>query len=101
MKKIITLVAASLMIQAAWAVDPFTVELYNNSCALCHDSGAGEAPKSFVPDEWQDRLAKGQAQVLSNIISGYKGMPPLGMCSDCMKEDFIDLIDYMTSEKPL
>ena len=89
----------ALLSQWVMAVDPFTVELYNGSCALCHDSGMGEAPKSFVPSEWETRMEKGEAAVLANVISGYKGMPPLGMCSDCMKEDFLDLIQYMSAEK--
>ncbi|MBL4797098.1 MAG: cytochrome c5 family protein [Oleispira sp.] len=84
----------------SWAVDPFTVELYESSCTICHGSGIGDAPKSFDVSVWSERLAKGNDVLLANIVRGINGMPPLGMCSDCTKQDFVDLIDYMSTEKP-
>lgn len=83
----------------SWAIDPFTVELYQSSCIICHGGGAGGAPKSFDEDAWRDRLAKGPDVLLQHAISGFNGMPPLGMCSDCAKEDLVDLIDYMSSKQ--
>lgn len=84
---------------ASWAIDPFTVELYESSCTVCHDSGVGGAPKSFDVSAWEARLAKGKDVLLNNAISGFNGMPPLGMCSDCTQEDLSELIDYMATEK--
>jgi cytochrome c5 len=84
---------------SSWATDPFTVELYQTSCGICHASGAGGAPKSFDVAAWAERLEKGEEVLLNNAIAGYKGMPPLGMCSDCTKEDLVDLIDYMAKEQ--
>ena len=84
---------------STWAIDPFTVELYETSCKVCHAGGIGGAPKSFDTSAWAERLTKGKDVLLSNAISGYKGMPPLGMCSDCMQEDLSDLIDYMSAEQ--
>lgn len=92
----------SLLISASyssWAIDPFTIELYQSSCVICHENGAGGAPKSFAEDAWQDRLAKGSEVLLQNVISGYKGMPPLGMCSDCTQEDLVDLITYISTKQ--
>jgi cytochrome c5 len=84
---------------SSWAVDPFTVELYQTSCNICHAEGVGGAPKSFDSSVWVERLAKGKDVLLNNAIAGYKGMPPLGMCSDCTQEDLVDLIDYMSTEQ--
>lgn len=84
---------------SSWAIDPFTVELYQTSCNICHGAGVGDAPKSFEPDAWAERLEKGKDVLLANAIGGFKGMPPLGMCSDCTEEDLVDLIDYMTVSK--
>ena len=84
---------------SSWAIDPFTVELYDSSCTICHGGGIGGAPKSFDAKAWAERLAKGDDVLLSHVISGFNGMPPLGMCSDCTKEDFVDLIVYMSTEK--
>lgn len=92
----------SLLISApysSWAIDPFTIELYQSSCVICHESGAGGAPKSFDENEWQDRLKKGNEILLQNAISGYKGMPPLGMCSDCTQEDLVELITYISTKQ--
>lgn len=84
---------------SSWAIDPFTVELYQTSCNICHGAGVGDAPKAFDVEAWSDRLSKGKETLLANAIGGFKGMPPLGMCSDCTREDLVDLIDYMTTEK--
>jgi cytochrome c5 len=92
----ILLLAAS---STSWAIDPFTVELYESSCTICHGGGVGDAPKSFDVSAWAERLAKGKDVLLKNAISGYKGMPPLGMCSDCTQEDLQDLIEYMSTEQ--
>lgn len=92
-----TTLAASA--NAALAVDPFIEELYDISCKACHSTGAGGAPKPFDKAEWEPRLAKGKDVLLKNAIDGYKGMPPLGMCGDCTKEDLQDLIDYMSTSK--
>ncbi len=92
----VVLIAVSF---SSWAIDPFTVELYDSSCSICHAGGAGGAPKSFDLDDWEDRLSKGKDVLLAHAISGFNGMPPLGMCSDCTQEDLSDLIDYMSQEK--
>lgn len=83
---------------SSWAVDPFTIELYQTSCKICHGEGIGGAPRSFDEAAWNERLSKGKDTLLAHAIGGFKGMPPLGMCSDCTKEDLIDLIDYMSIE---
>ena len=84
---------------SSWAIDPFTVELYQTSCQICHGEGIGGAPKSFDESAWSERLLKGRETLLAHAIGGFKGMPPLGMCSDCTQEDLIDLIDYMSAGK--
>lgn len=100
MKHPITLAAIlTLASFSSVATDPFTVELYQTSCKICHADAVGGAPKSFDVSEWAERLSKGKDVLLANAIGGYKGMPPLGMCSDCTQEDLVDLIDYMSAEK--
>ena len=58
----------------SWAIDPFTVELYDSSCTICHGGGVGGAPKSFDATAWTERLAKGNDVLLGNVISGFNGM---------------------------
>jgi cytochrome c5 len=87
----------SIASMPSWAIDPFTVELYQSSCSICHGGGVAGAPKSFDAEAWSERLEKGKETLLAHAIGGFKGMPPLGMCSDCTKEDLVDLIDYMST----
>ena len=70
------------------------------SCALCHVSGVGGAPKAGVAEEWNPRLVKGKAVLLTHTIEGYNNMPPLGYCMSCEEEDFVALIDFMLGESP-
>ena len=98
-RKILLWALMSCASLSSWAIDPFTIELYESSCKICHGEGIGGAPKSFDALAWGERMAKGRQVLLNNAISGYKGMPPLGMCSDCTQEDLQDLIDYMSTEQ--
>jgi cytochrome c5 len=70
------------------------------SCALCHVTGEGGAPRSGFAEDWNPRLVNGKAMLLTHTIEGYNNMPPLGYCMSCEEEDFITLIDYMVGESP-
>ena len=48
------------------------------SCALCHITGEANAPVVGDTEEWQQRLQKGEAALLNNVINGINSMPPLG-----------------------
>lgn len=77
--------------------DPALASLYNSSCISCHSSGYGSAPRSGDVAAWAPRVEKGMDTLLDNAINGYKGMPPLGACTDCTEEDFVALIEFMVS----
>ena len=70
------------------------------SCALCHVTGEGGAPRSGFAEDWNPRLVNGKSILLTHTIEGYNNMPPLGYCMSCEEEDFIALIDYMVGESP-
>jgi cytochrome c5 len=70
------------------------------SCALCHVTGEGGAPRSGFAEDWNLRLVNGKAMLLTHTIEGYNNMPPLGYCMSCEEDDFIALIDYMVGESP-
>lgn len=78
--------------------DPNLASLYNSSCISCHGSGYGSAPRSGDVAAWAPRVEKGMDVMLDNAINGYRGMPPLGACTDCTEEDFVALIEFMISE---
>ena len=92
MKKVF---AAALMLVAAGAIaDPVT-DKYNKTCAVCHASGAANAPKTGDAAAWEPRLAKGMDAMVQSVANGLNAMPPKGMCFDCSDEDYKALIEFM------
>jgi cytochrome c5 len=77
--------------------DPALASLYNSSCISCHAKGYGSAPRSGDAAAWAPRMEKGMDTLLDNAINGFKGMPPLGACTDCTEDDFVALIEFMAS----
>ncbi|MDA8672349.1 c-type cytochrome [Gammaproteobacteria bacterium] len=69
------------------------------SCALCHITGEANAPVVGDTEEWQQRLQKGKAALLNNVVNGINSMPPLGYCMSCEAADFRVMIDFMTGVK--
>jgi cytochrome c5 len=92
MKKIF---AAALMFVAAGAMAEPDMGKYNKSCAVCHATGAANAPKTGDVAAWEPRLAKGMEALVASVNNGMNAMPPKGMCFDCSAEDYEALIEYM------
>ena len=69
------------------------------SCALCHLTGEANAPVVGDTEEWQQRLQKGEAALLNNVVNGINSMPPLGYCMSCEAADFRVMIDFMAGVK--
>jgi cytochrome c5 len=42
-------------------------------------------------------MAKGINTLLDNVVNGYGGMPPLGLCMDCDADQFEALIVFMAT----
>lgn len=92
MKKIL---AAAAMLCAAGAMAEPDMEKYNKSCAVCHATGAANAPKTGDAAAWEARLVKGMDALVASVGTGLNAMPPKGMCFDCSDEDYKALIEYM------
>lgn len=82
------------LISSASAVDVPT--LYQASCAVCHDSGALNAPKKGDKAAWDTIKKKGMPALVNAVKSGMMQMPAGGLCADCKDEDYRQLIDYMS-----
>lgn len=82
----------------AMAADQATAPAnYQATCAVCHASGAGNAPRTGSAD-WQVRMAKGMDTLVGSVKTGFGGkMPPKGMCFNCSDEELKQLIQYMAS----
>ncbi len=77
-------------------VEPELAEIYNRSCRSCHAQGTALAPLTGDRAAWAPRLKQGMEVLLEHTISGFNGMPPMGMCFDCEEEDFAALITFMS-----
>jgi len=74
-----------------------TAALWAASCALCHVDGTGGAPRIGNQQEWGPRLAQSKETLLAHTLEGLNQMPPLGYCMACERDDFLALIDMMTT----
>lgn len=77
--------------------DANVAALYQRSCYACHVNAGSRAPLTGDAKAWEPRLAQGMDQLLTHVIEGFGGMPPLGLCMDCSAEDFQALIEFMAT----
>ena len=75
--------------------DPQLNEIYQRSCKNCHTLTSTGAPLTGDISAWQSRLDKGRDTLLENVVNGFGGMPPFGLCMDCNAEQLNALIDFM------
>ena len=72
-------------------------QIYSDSCAACHDSGALNAPKKGDKARWQAlKQQKGMDGLVKSVKSGMVQMPAGGLCSSCSDKDYRALIEYMS-----
>ena len=94
MKKLLILACT---VFAANALAEPDMDKYNKSCAVCHASGAANAPKTGDAAAWEPRMAKGMDVLVASVDKGMGAMPPKGMCFDCTADEFKALIEYMAA----
>lgn len=80
-------------------LDARTAQMWSRSCALCHVDGNAGAPRLGNSEEWQPRLAQGEAVLLKHTVEGFKDMPPLGYCMACEKEHLVAMTRFMSGSK--
>jgi len=73
--------------------------IYLRSCRSCHTIAATGAPLTGDAAGWAPRLDKGMDVLLGNVINGFGGMPPLGLCMDCSAGQFEALIRFMAGQE--
>ena len=88
--------AASRDLQPA---DKELAEIYNRSCRSCHTIAATGAPLTGDTVAWAERMDKGPDVLLENVVAGFGGMPPFGLCMDCDADEFDALIAFMAKGK--
>ncbi len=73
-------------------------EIYKSTCAVCHDSGAADAPILGAKADWENRLKAGEDTILKNAINGKGAMPPKGGKSSLSDEDMKAVVEFMLSK---
>ncbi|RLQ22811.1 cytochrome c5 family protein [Seongchinamella sediminis] len=89
--------AAEAASRALRPADPALAEIYDRSCRSCHTVAATGSPLTGDRVAWEPRLAKGMNTLLDNVVNGFGGMPPFGLCMDCDAEQFAALITFMAA----
>jgi len=69
-------------------------EVYASACAMCHDSGAADAPIFGNKAQWAKFLKKGMKKVYANGINGVNAMPPKGG-TRLSESKFKSVVDYI------
>jgi cytochrome c5 len=72
-------------------------DIYQRSCRSCHTVAATGAPLTGDQQAWAPRMDKGMGVLVDNVVNGFGGMPPFGLCMDCNVEQFEALIQFMAS----
>lgn len=76
--------------------------IYDKTCALCHDVGAAGAPKPGDVADWAPRIAQGMDVLYTHSIMGYTGekgiMPPRGGAATLSDEDVKAAVDFMVEQ---
>ena len=84
--------------QALSPADPQLAAIYARSCRSCHAVGATGSPLTGDVAAWEPRMAKGLDILVDNVVNGFGGMPPFGLCMDCSAEEFEQLILFMAGD---
>ena len=77
--------------------DEALAAVYQRSCASCHTVAAAGAPLTGDQAAWTPRMAKGMDTLVDNVVNGFGGMPPFGLCMDCDVAQFEALINFMAT----
>jgi cytochrome c5 len=77
--------------------DARVAALYVRSCHACHGQPGTGAPLARDHAQWDPRWKRGEAALLTSVISGYRGMPAGGQCVACTPDDDRALIRFMAA----
>ena len=70
---------------------------YDKYCAMCHATGAANAPKVGDAAAWAPRAAQGVDTLLATAKTGKGAMPPMGTCMGCDDGQLKAAIEYMVN----
>ena len=71
-------------------------EIVQNTCILCHGTGASGAPRARSLREWRPRLREGIDGLVRSAAAGKGAMPVRGGMPDLTDEELRAAIVYLT-----
>ena len=84
------------------ADNPVGKSVFGKTCALCHASGAGGAPKPGDKADWGPRIAQGKEVLYKHAIEGFTGakgmMPARGTGAALTDDEVKAAVDYMADQ---
>lgn len=92
------IVAATMMMPAAYALAADGKALYTQTCAVCHATGVGGAPKLGDKAAWGPRAAAGEPALLASVLKGKGAMPPKGGNASLSDADAKAAVEYMLGQ---
>jgi cytochrome c5 len=72
-------------------------QVYETSCAVCHDKGINKAPKLGDKAKWKPLIAEGQRMLNRTAIKGIRGMPAKGGNPDLSELEVKRAVAYMAN----
>lgn len=73
-------------------------QVYQQSCAFCHDKGIAGAPKIADRTAWGTRLALGQEALLNSALRGKGAMPAKGGNPALADADVRAAVDFIVTQ---
>ena len=70
-------------------------QVYEASCASCHDSGADGAPSISKPEDWDTRSSLWEGVLFEHANKGYLSMPAKGGDAGLTEYDVDAAAEYM------
>ena len=98
MKKVSSVLIASILLVVSGSVFADGQKTYETTCKVCHATGVANSPKLGDKAAWAPRIATGVDAMLAVAIKGKGGMPPKGTCMACTDDELKAAIEYMVSQ---
>lgn len=77
-------------------------DVYARACAMCHEAGVANAPRTDDPSAWAPRIARGKGKLYMHAIDGYLGekgiMPPKGGHPALPEADVRAAVDHIVAQ---
>lgn len=93
--------AAAPVAEPAVAENTRGKSVFNNTCSMCHASGAAGAPKPGDQADWAPRIAQGTDVLYKHAIEGFTGakgvMPARGGAATLSDDDVKAAVDHMVA----